>query len=72
MMALMLPLSTEGKKRTIVRTDAVRRTIKDHKLYKKVWIHASRDIIISSDGVEETGSQRSPLQSQRTLIELWA
>ena len=38
-----------------VRTDTLQSTTEDHKLVKKVWIHASRHIIINTDGEEETG-----------------
>ena len=57
MTALMLQLPTEAtieEKATLGRSDAVLRTIDDHKLFKKIWIHASQ-IIINTDGVEETG-----------------
>ena len=59
MTALMLPLPTEAtieEKATLGRSDAVLRTIDDHKLFKKILIHASRQIIINTDGVEETGN----------------
>ena len=40
------------RKPKLVRTDAVPRTIKDHRLFQN---HASRHIIINTDGEEETG-----------------
>ena len=39
------------RKPTLVQTDAVPRTIKDHRLFQN---HASRHIIINTDGEEET------------------
>ena len=41
-----------GRKSTFVRTDAVPRTIKDHRLFQN---HSSRHIIINTDAEEETG-----------------
>ena len=42
-------------KPTPVQTDAVPRTVGDHRLFQKVWIHASRHVTIDTDGEEETG-----------------
>ena len=45
------------RKRTLVQTDAVPRTVEVHKIHvlKTIWIHASRRVIINTDGEEETG-----------------
>jgi len=32
--------------------------IEDHKLFKKIWIHASRHIMINTEGDEETGKSQ--------------
>ena len=40
---------------TCVRTSAIPLTIEDHKLVKRIWVHASRHIIIKTDGDDETG-----------------
>ena len=61
MEALMLSLQTEAtteEKTTLVLTNAITRTIEDHTLFKKIWIHASRHIIIKTDGEEGTGKSR--------------
>ena len=61
MTALMLPLPTDTtieQKATLGRSDAILRSIDDHTLFKKIWIHASRQIIINTDGVEETGKSQ--------------
>ena len=34
------------------------RTTEDRKLFEKIWIHASRHIIINTDVEEETGKSR--------------
>ena len=44
----------QQQNRTFVRIDAVPRITEDYKLSKKIWIHASRHIIINTDGEEET------------------
>ena len=36
--------------RTLVHTNAIQRTIEDHKLLTKTWIHASKHIAINRDG----------------------
>ena len=52
----MLPLRAKAtilkRKRTLVRTDAVPRTIKDHKVFEKIGIYVSTHI--NTDGEEET------------------
>ena len=57
MAALMLPVPTmavteekqkQKQKRTLVRNEAVPRKKEDHKLFKKIWIHASRHILINN------------------------
>ena len=44
------------RKLTLLRTDAVPCTIKDQKLFNKVWIHTSRHIIVDTDDGEEQGN----------------
>ena len=43
------------RKWTLARTDTIPRTTEDHIVFKKVWIHTSRHIMINTDGEEETG-----------------
>ena len=45
----------QQQNRTFVRIDAVPRITEDYKLSKKIWIHASRHIIINTDSEGETG-----------------
>ena len=45
-------------KGTLARTVAFRRAGEERKLFKKIWIHASRDIIINTGGEDETGNPR--------------
>ena len=54
----MLPLPTTEEKTTLLRTDAVPRTTEDHRLFKKIWIHASRYSIINKYGEEEVRKYR--------------
>ena len=49
--------ATNEEKLTLLRTDAVRCTTEDHKLVKKMWIHASGLTIINTNE-EETGKYR--------------
>ena len=56
----MLPLSTENaaedKTNTCsIRTNFIPLTIEYHQLFKKMRIHASRHIVINTDGEEGTG-----------------
>ena len=50
----MLPVPTmavteeKKQKRTLIRSEAVPRKKEDHKLFKKIWIHASRHILINN------------------------
>ena len=56
--AQVLPLLTKAtteEKITLARTDAVPRPIEDHKLFKKIWILASRHIVIKAEGEGENG-----------------
>ena len=49
--ALMLPLSTKATVEENTNTCSDRRcTTEDHNVFKKFWIHASRHIIINTDG----------------------
>ena len=66
MAALMLPSPTEAtieRKTTLVRTDAFPWTTEDHKLFRKIWIHASWQIVINTDAVEETEKSRMEKRS---------
>ena len=56
MAVLTLPLLTEAtvERKSNRRTDA----IKDHTLFKKMWIHASRQIVINRDGEDKAGKSR--------------
>ena len=57
----MQPLPTEAVTEETVRTDATPSATEDHILFiyfKSVWIHASRHIIVNTDGDEETGKSR--------------
>ena len=44
------------RKLTLLRTDAVPCTIRDQKLFKKVWIHTSRRIIVDIDNGGKQGN----------------
>ena len=48
-------MASVEEKETLLRVVAVPRTIEDHKLLNKVWIHASRLIITNTDSEEERG-----------------
>ena len=57
----MPPLATEvnvENTTTQVQTDTVPRANKYRKLFKKIWIHASRNVLISTDSERETGESR--------------
>lgn len=51
---LLLPTETTVEETTLARTHAIPRTIEDQILFKKIWIHVSRHIIINKDGEEDT------------------
>ena len=70
MAALMLPSPTEAtieSETTLVQADAFLCTTEDHKLFRiflnKKWIHASWQIIINTDAVEETEKSRMEKRS---------
>ena len=61
LMARILPLPTVAtieEKTTFVRTEAIPRSIDDHRLFQKIYIHESSRTIINTDGEEETGKSR--------------
>ena len=51
-------INDRGEKEHLHGPTTIPRKIKDHKLFKKTWIHASRHIIINTDGKEETGKSQ--------------
>lgn len=55
---LLLPTDATEEKTTHVQTDAILHAIEDHKLFKKLWIHASKHSIINPDGEGETGKSQ--------------
>ena len=52
----MIPFPTEATR--LARTHAIPRIIKDQKFVKTIWIYEGRDIIINTDGEEETKKSR--------------
>ena len=57
----MPPLATEvnvENSTTQVQTDTIPRAIEYRKLFKQIWIHASRNVLISPDNERETGESR--------------
>ena len=46
------------RKWTFLQTNAVRHTIENYKLFNKIWIHASRNIIIDTEDKEGTGKSQ--------------
>ena len=61
-MAALMPLPTEAiteaKTNTCKDRHGPSSTNEDHTLFQKVWIHASRHIIINTNSEEETGRSR--------------
>ena len=49
---LTIPFPTEATR--LARTHAIPRIIEDQKFVKTIWIYEGRDIIIHTDGEEET------------------
>ena len=53
---LTIPFPTEATR--LARTHAIPRIIEDQKFVKTIWIYEGRDIIIHTDGEEETKKSR--------------